>query len=102
MPRTRKEKGHFGGGYRALRSRVLLEEAICYLCGEGVDKTLPWRHPGAPQLHLIIPITRGGSWRDRSNAKLTHRLCNVRQSNRLDGEVAHVEPGDRWVIADEP
>jgi 5-methylcytosine-specific restriction endonuclease McrA len=104
MPRSRKEKGHYGSAYRRLRSTVLAEEIICYLCGEGVDKTLHWRHPGAPQLHLLIPLTRGGSWRDRQNARLTHRLCNIRQNNKLEGEVAvtHQRPESHWVVCADP
>lgn len=89
MPRTRKEKGHYGSRYRQLRSRVFLEEQLCYLCEQYVDQTLHWMDPGAPQLHLLVPLTQGGSWRDRSNARLAHRNCNLRQGNHWDGTVDH-------------
>lgn len=107
MPRSRREKGHYGHAYRRMRAEVFARSITCYLCGEAVDKGLYWRLPGAPQLHLIIPLTRGGSWRDRNNAVLTHRLCNIRQSNRLEGEERRTAAtrhqwDDRWIVAEDP
>lgn len=108
MPRTRRERGHYGRHYRNLRATVLVEEQVCYLCGEWVDKTLDWRNPGAPQVHFVVPVTQGGSWRDRRNARLTHARCNVRQGNKWDGTVDHsAGPRQRddvsWaVIGEEP
>lgn len=109
VQRSRKEKGHYGSKYRSLRTAVLLEENYCYLCGEQVDKDLHWMDNGAPQLHLLVPITQGGSWRDRKNARLAHRLCNVRQGNKWDGTVDHSQ-GPRgsdgqvvqWITGEEP
>lgn len=104
MRRTRKERGHYGSRYNRMRSEMLVGVPECYLCGQAVDITLDWRHPGAPQIHLITPITKGGSWHDRNNCRVAHRLCNIRQSNHDDGTVDHgtaiVRQG--WIVADEP
>ena len=66
-----------------IRKRVLSEESNCWLCGEPVDTTLPPHQPGSPEVHEIIPVSRGGDPLDRDNCRLTHRLCNDRQGNRL-------------------
>lgn len=102
-PRSRKDKGHYGSGYRRLRSIVFSEEQLCWLCEEFVDQTLHWMNPGAPQLHLSVPLTQGGSWRDRRNCHLVHRSCNIRQGNKFEGQVQHRRPEEpAWVIGAEP
>lgn len=69
--------------------RVRREESECWLCGEPVDVTLPPRLPASPEIHEIIPVSRGGDPYDRSNCHLTHRVCNQKQGNRLpDEEIA--------------
>lgn len=104
MSRSRKEKGHYGSSWNRMRAEKLAGTPQCYLCGEAIDTSLDWRHPGAPQLHLIIPITKGGSWRDPNNARATHRICNLRQSNHDDGTIDHGRPLSQqgWVIAETP
>lgn len=104
MPPKRRDKGHYGSKYNRMRSEVLASEKVCYLCGEWVDQTLDWRDDGAPQIHMVIPLTRGGSWRDRNNLHLTHRICNIRQGNKLEGEVAHSlrEQVGAWVVGETP
>lgn len=104
MPRSRKEKGHYGSSYRKLRSQVFLEEQLCWLCEKWVDQSLHWKDPGAPQLHLSVPLTQGGSWRDRRNCHLSHRRCNIRQSNHWEGTVDHSRRDDpgAWVAGLEP
>lgn len=68
---------------RQLRAKVLAEESVCYLCGEFVDKTIPTPHPMSPEVHELIPVSKGGDPLDRTNCRLTHRGCNRDQSNRL-------------------
>lgn len=109
MPRTRKEKGHYGRPWLRLRSQVMFEEQVCWLCGQWVDQNLHYLHPGAPQVHLSVPLTQGGSWRDRNNCHLAHRACNIRQSNKWEGTVDHSQgPRDErgeafiWVAGEEP
>lgn len=105
MAKTRKERGHYGFTYRRIRAEIFATSVVCHLCGYAVDKTLPWRHPGAPQLHLRVPITKGGSWRDKNNMVLTHRICNIRQNNKMEGEVAHGLVADvsaHWIVSETP
>lgn len=102
MPRTRRERGHSGGAFRSLRSRVFLEETFCFLCGYVVDKMLHHLDDGAPQLHYVIPLTQGGNPRDRQNARLTHRYCNNKQGNKMPGEVDHSGLPNPWIDGLEP
>ena len=68
---------------RQLRARVLSEENDCFLCEAPVDKTLKTPHPMSPEVHEIIPVSKGGDPLDRHNCRLTHRRCNRAQSDRL-------------------
>ena len=68
---------------RQLRARVLAEEDTCWLCEAPVDRTLKTPHPMSPEVHELIPVSKGGDPLDRSNCRLTHRRCNQRQSDRL-------------------
>lgn len=87
MPSTRPNPRRTNGSKRtALLKRVRAEENECWLCSQPVDKSLPPGLPGSPEVHEVIPTSRGGSPYDRSNCHLTHRLCNQRQGNRLPDE----------------
>lgn len=100
---TRKEKGHYGRPYLRMRSEIFAAESACWLCGEWVDQTLNWRDDGAPQLHMVVPLTRGGSWRDKRNCHLAHRACNLRQGNKEDGSVRHALPAqESWIVGETP
>lgn len=100
----RKSRGHYGSRYRRLRSEKLAGVPPCYLCGELIDTTLPWRHPGAPQIHMIVPVTKGGSWHDPNNCVPAHRLCNIKQSNHDDGTISHRlnQRTEAWVVGETP
>lgn len=75
-PNPRNANGH---RRRQLRAKVLREEDDCWLCGEPVDKTLPPHQDGSPEVDEVIPIALGGDPLDRTNCRLSHRLCNVRR-----------------------
>lgn len=64
-----------------VRRQVLAEEDVCWLCGEIVDKTLPPFLHGSPEVDEVVPVSLGGDPFDRSNCRLSHRLCNVRRGN---------------------
>lgn len=82
-----------------IRAQVLAEESDCALCGSPVDKslTMDWGkhgprckgdgcpgctpHPMRAEVDEIIPVSLGGSPTDRSNTRLTHRLCNQKRGN---------------------
>ena len=59
---------------------------ICYLCGDEVDMTISRLDNRGATLDHVIPISRGGV-DSLENVKLTHRVCNMRKSNRLLEEV---------------
>lgn len=68
---------------RQLVERVKREESICWLCGRDVDVTLRTPHPLSPEVHELIPVSKGGDPLDRNNCRLTHRRCNREQGDRL-------------------
>lgn len=79
---------------RELRRRVLAEETHCGICGGLVDKTLHHLDPLAPEVDEILPVSLGGSPYERSNTRLTHRVCNQRRGNgkRERAEAAGARP----------
>lgn len=73
---------------RAIRARVLAREDLCWLCHKPVDKTLRTPDPGSPEVHEIIPVSRGGSPTSSENTTLTHRSCNLWIGARTPEELA--------------
>ena len=80
MSNPRNANGH---RRRQLRAKVLAEETDCHLCGLPVDQALKTPHPLSPEVHELVPVSKGGDPLDRANCRLTHRRCNRAQSNRL-------------------
>lgn len=78
MSNPRRANGHRRD---QVRRRVLAEEDVCWLCGQEVDKTLPPFQHGSPEVDEVVPVSLGGSPFDRSNCRLSHRLCNIRRGN---------------------
>lgn len=82
-----------------VRTRVLKEEQVCWLCNRTVDKTLtnlPGQHgqrcandecpgcvphPMRAEVDEVVPVSKGGSPFDRANCRLSHRLCNQKRGN---------------------
>lgn len=73
-----------------LRARILARDTHCWApwCKQGVDKSLPPGLPMSPEVHEVLPVSRGGSPYDPDNCVLTHRLCNQRIGNRTPAELA--------------
>ena len=78
MSNPRRTNGH---RRNQVRARVLAEEDTCWLCGQPVDKSLPPFLDGSPEVDEVVPVSLGGSPFDRSNCRLTHRICNNRRGN---------------------
>lgn len=78
MNNPRRRNGH---QRTKLRKRILNEEDTCYLCSEPVDVTLPPGFDESPEVHEIIPVSKGGDPLDRANTVLTHRACNNAYGN---------------------
>lgn len=68
---------------RRLRARVLAHYTHCALCGQPVDKTLPYTDPGAPEVDEIVPVSRGGDPLAWGNVQLAHRSCNQTKGNKI-------------------
>lgn len=101
----RGQRDHVGRPYLRMRSEIFAKGLPCYLCSHPIDYNLDWRDPGAPQLHLILPLAKGGSWRDPNNCRAAHRLCNSRQGDQLDGAVDHSQnwsEQSQWITCEEP
>lgn len=77
-----------GSRRNTLRQRVLNRDTNCWLCKNPVDKTLPPTTPLSPEVHEIIPVSRGGSPYEADNCTLTHRACNQWIGNRTPDELA--------------
>jgi 5-methylcytosine-specific restriction endonuclease McrA len=73
-----------------IRARILNDEDTCWapFCRKPVYKTTPPGLPSSPEVHEIIPVSRGGSPYERSNCTLTHRECNRIIGNRTPQELA--------------
>ena len=83
MNRTITRNPRYANGHRRrqLRTRVLIEEDCCWLCGGFVDKSLLFLDPWAAVIDEVIPVSKGGNPYDRSNVRLAHRRCNARRGN---------------------
>lgn len=77
-----------GSRRNTLRQRVLARDTHCWLCKQLVDKTLPPTLPQSPEVHEIIPVSRGGSPYEVGNCTLTHRACNQWIGNRTPEDLA--------------
>lgn len=98
MGNPRRTNGH---RRNQLRARVLTEEDTCWapFCRQPVNKQLPPGLPDSPEVHEIIPVSRGGSPYDRDNTALTHRACNQRIGNRLPSELTEQQPTPTITLA---
>jgi hypothetical protein len=83
---------------RQLRARVLARDSRCWLCGKTVDKSLGRLHPLAPEVHEILPVSRGGDPLSLENTTLCHRACNNWIGNRTPAELANVKKPDRGQV----
>jgi 5-methylcytosine-specific restriction endonuclease McrA len=73
--------GRSGWAWQKLRRQVISEESSCWLCGELVDKSLPYPMRASPSVDHVVPVRAGGSQHDRENLRLAHLSCNQRRKN---------------------
>ena len=94
---------------RQLQARVMARDTHCWWCGRPIDKSLkniPGKHgpkcqlngctgcvphPRRPEVHEIIPVSRGGSPYELSNTTLCCRVCNNWIGNRTPAELARIK-----------
>ncbi|SDN79254.1 HNH endonuclease [Geodermatophilus sp. DSM 45219] len=55
---------------------------LCGLCGDAIDRSLPWPDPESASLDHILPLSKGGA-HDQSNVQWTHLVCNLRKGVTL-------------------
>lgn len=88
MPRTniRRANGHRRS---QLIAKVKRRDTHCWLpsCRQPVDTSLPPGLDPSPEVHELIPVSRGGDPLDLTNCVLTHRACNRWIGNRTPPEV---------------
>jgi 5-methylcytosine-specific restriction endonuclease McrA len=75
-------RGRTGRPYRRVRAQVLAECAVCWICGRGIDLTLPPRHPMSATTDHVIPLSLGGDPLDPANQRPAHYRCNSARGNR--------------------
>jgi 5-methylcytosine-specific restriction endonuclease McrA len=82
-----RSKGRDGRPYRTLRQRLRDSPAgrVCWICGHGIDLSLPARHPRSWSLDHVVPLDRGGDALDPANARPAHYGCNSGRGNRMTG-----------------
>ena len=87
MPVPKRNRPDHDGTHRLAfdrnKRKILASESICGICGQPVDKRIPYPHPMAPCIDHIIPIDKGGHPSDISNLQLAHWKCNREKSNKL-------------------
>lgn len=76
-------------GYRATLRNLSVEKMgdrdnwTCHICREPVNPLLPSNHREGASVDHVIPLSRGGS-DEPENLKLSHWICNVRKSNKVN------------------
>lgn len=78
---------------RGRRNRIVattiyqLHCGLCGRCGQAIDATLHYTHPGALTIGHVIPISKGGT-NVLENLRPEHRRCNLSAGNREPRPVA--------------
>lgn len=81
-PRPDYRRHTVGRPYRRLQTWVFSHYRDCWICGQPVDKTLPFGRWSKSLDHVIPVKARPDLALERSNARLAHLGCN---SSRGDG-----------------
>ena len=92
--------GHEGHAWRKSRAIVLSPRPlICVLCRTPIDHRVKYPDPWAPEVHCVIPVSRGGTT-DPMNCVPTHRKCNLAQGSHMPWEGPFAQP--QWVEGLDP
>lgn len=74
------KRGRAGRPYEELKKMIYARE-VCWICGGSVRYDLGPRHPLAPSVDHLVPLSLGGHPLDPQNAELAHYGCNSRRGN---------------------
>lgn len=76
-----------GRPYRTLCAAQRALRLPCWWCGQAIDYTITGRRAQRDReaftLDHAVPLSRGGSLLDPTNALSAHRRCNSSRGNRL-------------------
>lgn len=81
-----RSKGRTGRPYLRARARVLRDQPICWLCGQAIDRLLPWPDPMSASVDHVVPLAMGGSPTDVANLRAAHLRCNSARGKRAPVE----------------
>lgn len=73
-------RGRGGRPFERLK-KVIYAREICWLCGKPVRYDVGPRHPLAPSVDHLIPLSKGGHPTAIENAELAHYGCNSARGN---------------------
>lgn len=69
--------------YKRMCAQVKREEPLCWLCGKPIDPDLAYPHPRSFSLDHVIPVSqRPDLALVRTNARASHRVCNLKRGDR--------------------
>lgn len=58
------------------------DQGLCHICGNGVDRSVPWPEPMSATMDHIIPVADPASTHSYDNMALAHWNCNQRKGYR--------------------
>jgi hypothetical protein len=89
-PVSRNGPGH--RAYRAKTKRLRAQSAVCWLCGEAIDRGLPAKHPRSWTADHVEALAQGGEL--LGELRPAHLDCNAR---RGAGRITpNVKTSDAW------
>ena len=65
------------------KKKILATQDRCGICGQPVDKHIPYPDPMSPAIDHIIPVSKGGHPCDINNLQLAHMKCNRDKSDKV-------------------
>ncbi|GAA1323073.1 HNH endonuclease [Leucobacter albus] len=80
--------------YRKRTAALKAKRHDCWLCGDPIDYTLPWKHKMAFTADHIQPRSKGGHIYGEIRA--AHRSCNSSRSNRVTTVTTAPKTALRW------
>jgi 5-methylcytosine-specific restriction endonuclease McrA len=80
------------------RAYIRRTKPACGICQGEIDYNLHWRDPMSFVVDHIVPLARGGS-DTRDNKQAAHRHCNRQKSDKLEEEMATLQPIRTFVTA---